>query len=133
MQNAAVIVDNARSPMGRGKPGGGLSGAHPADLLRQVLVGLVERNKLDPGSVDDLIMGCVSQAGEQAVPVGRTARLACLNPRGGAIALGHSLGASGTRLMSSMVNGLRETGGRNGLQTMCEADGLANATIVERF
>ena len=56
-----------------------------------------------------------------------------LNPRGGAIALGHPLGASGTRLMSSMINGLHETGGRYGLQTMCEAGGLANATIIERI
>lgn len=75
MSNVPVIVDIARSPMGRGKMGGALSSLHPADLLRQVLVGLVERNDLDPGSVDDLIIGCVSQAGEQAVPVGRTAWL----------------------------------------------------------
>ncbi|MBB3862142.1 acetyl-CoA acetyltransferase family protein [Novosphingobium hassiacum] len=75
MSNVPVIVDIARSPMGRGKMGGVLSSLHPADLLMQVLVGLVERNNLDPGTVDDLIMGCVSQAGEQAVPVGRTAWL----------------------------------------------------------
>lgn len=55
-----------------------------------------------------------------------------VNPRGGAIALGHPLGASGARLIGSMVNGLEETGGRWGLQTMCEAGGMANATIVER-
>jgi acetyl-CoA acetyltransferase len=56
-----------------------------------------------------------------------------LNPRGGAIALGHPLGASGVRLMTTMLNGLEQTGGRFGLQTMCEAGGLANATIVERL
>ena len=56
-----------------------------------------------------------------------------LNPRGGAIALGHPLGASGTRLLASMLNGLEETGGRYGLQTMCEAGGLANAMIIERI
>ncbi|MCW1385131.1 steroid 3-ketoacyl-CoA thiolase, partial [Novosphingobium sp. KCTC 2891] len=50
-----------------------------------------------------------------------------------AIALGHPLGASGTRLMSSMLYGLEETGGRYGLQTMCEAGGQANATIIERL
>jgi acetyl-CoA acyltransferase len=55
-----------------------------------------------------------------------------INPRGGAIALGHPLGASGARLMTSMVNGLEETGGRYGFQTMCEAGGMANATIIER-
>jgi acetyl-CoA acyltransferase len=56
-----------------------------------------------------------------------------LNPRGGAIALGHPLGASGARVMGSMLAGLEQTGGRWGLQTMCEAGGMANATIVERL
>lgn len=56
-----------------------------------------------------------------------------LNPRGGAIALGHALGASGTRLMATMVNHLEATGGRYGLQTMCERGGMANATIIERL
>ncbi|WP_280234892.1 thiolase family protein [Nocardia cyriacigeorgica] len=56
-----------------------------------------------------------------------------LNPRGGAIALGHPLGASGTRILATMVNHLEQTGGRWGLQTMCEAGGLANATIIERL
>ncbi|CCH80247.1 Putative acetyl-CoA C-acyltransferase (Beta-ketothiolase) [Nostocoides japonicum T1-X7] len=56
-----------------------------------------------------------------------------LNPRGGAIALGHPLGASGTRLMTTMINHLEATGGRYGLQTMCEGGGMANATIVERL
>jgi acetyl-CoA acyltransferase len=56
-----------------------------------------------------------------------------LNPRGGAIALGHPLGASGVRLMATLVNHLEQTGGRYGLQTMCEAGGLANATIIERI
>ncbi|HEX3612465.1 MAG TPA: acetyl-CoA C-acyltransferase [Sporichthyaceae bacterium] len=56
-----------------------------------------------------------------------------LNPRGGAIALGHPLGASGTRLLATLVNQLEATGGRYGLQTMCEGAGMANATIVERL
>ncbi|MGQ0845723.1 MAG: thiolase family protein [Sporichthyaceae bacterium] len=56
-----------------------------------------------------------------------------LNPRGGAIALGHPLGASGTRLLCTLVNQLAATGGRYGLQTMCEGAGMANATIVERL
>jgi acetyl-CoA acyltransferase len=54
-----------------------------------------------------------------------------LNPRGGAIALGHPLGGSGTRLLSTLVNHLEATGGRYGLQTMCEGGGMANATIIE--
>ncbi|MES2272288.1 MAG: thiolase family protein [Pseudomonadota bacterium] len=80
MSNQPVIVDIVRSPMARGKMGGALSSLHPAELLRQVIVALVERNRLDPGSVDDLIMGCVSQAGEQAVPTGRIAWLAAGYP-----------------------------------------------------
>ena len=54
-----------------------------------------------------------------------------LNPRGGAIALGHPLGASGTKLLATMINHLEQTGGRYGLQTMCEGGGMANAMIVE--
>jgi acetyl-CoA acyltransferase len=56
-----------------------------------------------------------------------------VNPRGGAIALGHPLGGSGTRLMATLVNHLEATGGRYGLQTMCEGGGMANATILERL
>ena len=56
-----------------------------------------------------------------------------VNPRGGAIALGHPLGGSGARLMTTMLHALEQTGGRFGLQSMCEGGGLANATIVERL
>lgn len=56
-----------------------------------------------------------------------------LNPNGGAIALGHPLGASGTRLMTTMMHELERTNGRFGLQTMCEGHGMANATIIERI
>ena len=56
-----------------------------------------------------------------------------LNPNGGAIALGHPLGASGARLMVSMMHELERTKGRFGLQTMCEGHGMANATIIERL
>ncbi len=56
-----------------------------------------------------------------------------LNPNGGAIALGHPLGGSGARLMVTMMHELERTGGRYGLQTMCEGHGMANATILERI
>jgi hypothetical protein len=55
-----------------------------------------------------------------------------VNPNGGAIALGHPLGASGARLMTTLLNELERTGGRYGLQTMCEGGGQANVTIIER-
>lgn len=71
----AVIVDVVRSASGRGKPGGALSGLHPADLLAQILASLVARNDLDPGLVDDVITGCVGQVGDQALNIGRTALL----------------------------------------------------------
>ena len=56
-----------------------------------------------------------------------------LNPRGGAIALGHPLGASGVRLMTTLLHYLEDTGGRLGLQTMCEGGGQANVTVIERL
>ncbi|SFT93793.1 acetyl-CoA acyltransferase [Geodermatophilus amargosae] len=73
---AAVIVDAVRSPMGRGKPGGALSGVHPVDLLAQVLQALAARNDLDPATVDDVLVGCVGQNGEQSATPGRQAVLA---------------------------------------------------------
>lgn len=56
-----------------------------------------------------------------------------LNVNGGAIALGHPLGASGTKLMTTLVHALHDRGGRYGLQTMCEGGGMANVTIIERL
>ena len=56
-----------------------------------------------------------------------------VNPNGGAIALGHPLGASGGKLMATLLNELERTGGRYGLLTMCEGGGLANATVIERL
>jgi acetyl-CoA C-acetyltransferase len=59
--------------------------------------------------------------------------LAKVNVNGGAIALGHPIGATGTRLMATLLNELERTGGRYGLQTMCEGGGQANVTIIERL
>ena len=61
------------------------------------------------------------------------ADLAKVNVNGGAIALGHPLGATGVRLMTTLLNELERTGGRYGLQTMCEGGGQANVTIIERL
>jgi acetyl-CoA acyltransferase len=55
------------------------------------------------------------------------------NPRGGAIAIGHPLGASGVRISATLLNQLESTGGRYGFQTMCEGGGQANATVIERL
>ena len=59
--------------------------------------------------------------------------MAKFNPRGGAIAIGHPLGASGVRITATLLNQLEATGGRYGFQTMCEGGGQANATVIERL
>jgi acetyl-CoA acyltransferase len=69
----AVIVEAVRSPIG--KRNGGLSGVHPAELSAQVLNALIKRANVDPALVDDVIWGCVQQAGEQALDIARTAVL----------------------------------------------------------
>ena len=61
------------------------------------------------------------------------ADLAKVNVHGGAIAIGHPIGASGTRLLATLLGVLERTGGRYGLQTMCEGGGMANATVIERL
>src|SRR5690349_21652936 len=70
----AVIVDSIRTPLGRRN--GKLAGWHPVDLAAHTLRALVERNDLDPALVEDVIMGCVMQVGDQSVNVGRNAALA---------------------------------------------------------
>ena len=71
--NTAVIVDAVRTPLG--KSNGALRDWHPVDLAAETLIALVDRNGLDPVLVDDVIMGCVSQVGEQTYNVGRNAVL----------------------------------------------------------
>ncbi|GAA4548469.1 thiolase family protein [Pseudonocardia xishanensis] len=71
----AVIVDAIRSPLTKGKQGGALSGLHAVELLAQTIKALIERTGIDPGTVDDVLAGCVSQVGEQAGNVGRMAWL----------------------------------------------------------
>jgi acetyl-CoA C-acetyltransferase len=61
------------------------------------------------------------------------ADLARVNVNGGAVALGHPIGATGTRLMATLLNELERTSGRYGLQTVCEGGGQANVTIIERI
>src|SRR5437763_4548876 len=75
---SAVIVDAIRTA--GGKRNGKLSGWHPADLAGEVLNALVARSGLDPAIVDDVVMGCVMQAGDQALNIGRNAVLAANFP-----------------------------------------------------
>jgi acetyl-CoA acyltransferase len=101
----------------------------PIPATRRIL----ERSGL---SIDDLDAYEVNEA-FASVPLAWQHDLdadpAKLNPWGGAIALGHAVGASGTRLLGTLVSYLESTGGRYGLQTMCEGGGMANATIIERL
>ncbi|MDT0158145.1 thiolase family protein [Microbacterium sp. ARD32] len=76
MSSEAVIVDVVRTPVGRGKPGGSLSGVHPVDLAAGMLQGILERNGLESGQIDDVMLGCVSQVGDQAMNIARQAVLA---------------------------------------------------------
>jgi acetyl-CoA acyltransferase len=72
----AVIVDAVRTPLGKGKQGGALSGVHPVDLLAHPLAALLERTGVDAALLDDVIVGAVSQVGEQGVNVARRGVLA---------------------------------------------------------
>lgn len=72
----AVILDAVRTPIAKGKPGGGLYETHPVDATAHVLKALVERNGIDPSQIDDVIAGAVGQAGEQSLNLGRNAVLA---------------------------------------------------------
>ena len=72
----AVIVEAVRTPVGKGKPGGALSGVHPVDLFAGAISALVERTGIDPALVDDVIGGAVDQVGEQAMNTTRNAVLA---------------------------------------------------------
>ena len=104
-----------------------LAGPIPATALALKRSGL---------SIDDIDAFEVNEA-FASVPlawqVDTGAEMSRLNPLGGAIALGHPLGASGARIATTLVHHLVRTGGRYGLQTMCEGGGTANATIYERI
>jgi acetyl-CoA acyltransferase len=111
-------------------------GSDPIEMLTGVIPvtkRILDRSSLTIGDFDTYevneAFACVPLAWQRET--GADPEL--LNPRGGAIALGHALGSSGTRLLTTMLNTLEQTGGRYGLQTMCEGAGMANATIIERI
>ena len=78
----AVIIDGVRTPVGKGRAGGALSGVHPVDLLAQTLRGLIARTELEPELIDDVIGGCVDQVGEQALNITRWGVLGAGLPEG---------------------------------------------------
>jgi acetyl-CoA acetyltransferase len=155
----AFIVSAARTAGGR--RGGRLAGMHPVDLGAAVVDALLHRADADPTLVEDVFIMLDAPADATSRALGRAAMtieqidlfevneafaplpLAWLrntradadkmNVHGGAIALGHPLGASGTKLIATLLNALKLRRGRFGLLTMCEGGGMANATIIERF
>ena len=113
-----------------------LAGVDPVTMLTGPIPAtekVLERAKL---SMDDIDLVEINEAFASVVLAWEKELhpdMARVNVNGGAIALGHPLGASGTKLLATLVNELERTGGRYGLQTMCEGGGLANATIIERL
>jgi len=113
-----------------------VAGSDPVTMLKGPIPAtekILERSGL---SLDDIDLFEVNEAFASVVLAWQKAHntdLEKTNVNGGAIALGHPLGSSGTKLMATLLNELERTGGRYGLQTMCEGGGLANATIIERI
>jgi acetyl-CoA C-acetyltransferase len=106
-----------------------IMGLGPVDACRQTLA----RANL---TIDDIDLVEINEAFASVVLAWQKEHkvdLAKVNVNGGAIALGHPLGASGAKLCATLLNELERTGGRYGLLTMCEGGGLANATIIERL
>jgi acetyl-CoA C-acetyltransferase len=110
---------------------------HDPVIMLEAPIPATERALKKAGmSIDDIDLYEVNEA-FASVPVAWLQKTGAdpdrLNVNGGAIALGHPLGASGTKLMATLLNALKARGKRYGLQTMCEGGGLANVTIVERL
>ncbi|MHB8681211.1 MAG: thiolase family protein [Acidimicrobiales bacterium] len=113
-----------------------LAGVDPVTMLTGPIPAtrsVLERAKM---SLDDIDLVEINEAFASVVLAWEKELhpdMAKVNVNGGAIALGHPLGASGAKLMATLVNELERTGGRWGLETMCEGGGMANATIIERL
>ena len=113
-----------------------VTGGDPVIMLEEPLFATDRALKRAGLSIDDIDLYEVNEA-FAPVPLAWMKHVgadhAKLNVNGGAIALGHPLGASGTKLMATLVHALKARGGRYGLQTMCEGGGIANVTIIERL
>jgi acetyl-CoA acyltransferase len=113
-----------------------LAGTDPVTMLKGPIPAtkkILEKTGL---SIDDIDLFEVNEAFASVVLAWQKetgADMSKVNVNGGAIALGHPLGASGTKLMATLLNELERTGGKYGLQVMCEGGGMANATIIERL
>lgn len=113
-----------------------VTGGDPVIMLEEPLFATDKALKRAGMKIDDIDLYEVNEA-FAPVPLAwlrhTRADPSKLNVNGGAIALGHPLGGSGTKLMATLINALKQRGGKYGLQTMCEGGGLANVTIIERL
>jgi acetyl-CoA acyltransferase len=113
-----------------------LAGVDPVTMLTGPIPSTAKALEKAGMTIDDIDLFEVNEAFASVVLAWERelkADLGKTNVNGGAIALGHPLGCSGTKLMATLLNELERTGGRYGLQTMCEGGGMANATIIERL
>jgi acetyl-CoA acyltransferase len=113
-----------------------LAGVDPVTMLTGPIPSTAKALEKAGLTIDDIDLFEVNEAFASVVLAWEKEHhpdMAKVNVNGGAIALGHPLGCSGTKLLATLVNELERTGGRYGLQTMCEGGGLANATIIERL
>lgn len=130
-----ALKDHGLTPIGR-IHALTVTGGDPVVMLEEPLYATDKALKRAGLKIDDIDLYEVNEA-FASVPLAWLKHVggdpAKLNVHGGAIALGHPLGASGTKLMATLINALKRHGGRYGLQTMCEGGGIANVTIVERL
>ena len=113
-----------------------LAGVDPVTMLTGPIPSTAKALEKAGMSIDDIDLFEINEAFASVVLAWEKelkADLGKTNVNGGAIALGHPLGGSGTKLLATLLNELERTGGRFGLQSMCEGGGLANATIIERL
>jgi acetyl-CoA C-acetyltransferase len=140
--SAAMLVANADAVKTHGlKPRArihhlSVRGADPVWMLTAPIPATAHALKKTGMTLDDIDLIEINEAFASVVIAWQketNADLAKVNVNGGAIALGHPLGATGARLMTTLLHELERTGGRYGLQTMCEGGGQANVTIIERL
>ncbi len=113
-----------------------VTGTDPVTMLKGPIPATKKILEKTGMSIDDIDLFEVNEAFASVVLAWQKetgADMSKVNVNGGAIALGHPLGASGTKLMATLLNELERTGGRFGMQVMCEGGGMANATIIERL
>ena len=140
--STAVLVANERAVKQHGlKPRArvhfiGVRGADPIFMLTAPITATAFALDKTGMSLEDIDLVEINEAFASVVLAWQQetgADLSKVNVNGGAIALGHPIGATGTRLMTTLLHELERTGGRYGLQTMCEGGGQANVTIIERL